>query len=126
MLRVTRIEEGSRTVLIVEGKLTSATKQPLVDLMRGLSVGEGGTQSIVVDLMGVTSIDLDGQQLLKELHLRGASLRAKGCLNRAIVDGITCCAPESAGADAPSGQQATKNEGEKSHDHRTSRTTNSR
>ena len=113
MLRVTRIEEGSKIVLIVEGKLTGATQQPLVELMQGLTAGEGGIQSIVVDLMGVTSIDLEGKRLLKELHLRGASLRAKGCLNRAIVEGITCCAPEPAGAGEVPDHQATKFEGGK-------------
>ena len=113
MLRVTKIEEGSNIVLIVEGKLTGATKGPLEELVKGLPAGDGGIQSIIVDLMGVTSIDVEGKQLLKELHLRGASFRAKGCLNRAIVDGITCCAPEPAGAGAPPEQQTTQREGEK-------------
>ena len=113
MLRVTQIEEGSRIVLIVEGKLTGATKGPLVELIKNLPAGESGVPLIVVDLMGVTSIDVEGKRVLKELHLRGASLRAKGCLNRAIVDGITCCVPESAGADAAPEQQAEESEGEK-------------
>ena len=111
MLRVTQIEEGSKIVFIVEGKLTGATLGPLAELVKGLPKGAEGVQLIVVDLMGITSIDAEGKQLLKELHSRGATFRAKGCLNRAIVDGITCCAPEPAGAGEPTEQQGLKNEG---------------
>ncbi len=65
---------------------------------------------MLVDLMGVTAIDAEGKQLLKELHTRGATFRAKGCLNRAIVEGITCCAPEPAGAGEPPAQQEKQDE----------------
>ena len=110
MLRVTQIEDGASTVFIVEGKLTGATLGPLADLMNRLPAGVEGLQPVVVDLMGVTAIDAEGKQLLKELHSRGATFRAKGCLNRAIVEGITCCAPEPAGAGEPPEQQAEQNE----------------
>jgi hypothetical protein len=66
---------------------------------------------VIVDLMGVTTIDGDGKQLLKDLHARGASFRAKGCLNRAIVEGITCCAPSTAGTVVGPDQQAGGSEG---------------
>jgi anti-anti-sigma regulatory factor len=110
MLRLTKIEDGARTVIIVEGKLTGATLGSLVELMKGIPAGAVEAQPVVVDLMGVTSIDAAGKQLLKELHGRGATLRAKGCLNRAIVDGITCFAPEPAGAGEPPDQQARQSE----------------
>jgi hypothetical protein len=111
MLRVTQIEDGVRTVFVVEGKLMGATLEPLAELMRALPAPQEGVQPVVVDLMGVTSIDADGKQLLKELHRRGATFRAKGCLNRAIVEGITCCAPEPAGAGELPEQQAKQSEG---------------
>ena len=111
MFRVTLREESEGTVFIVEGKLTAATLAPLAELVRGLPTVVGGTQRVVVDLMGVTSIDAEGKELLKELHSLGALFRAKGCLNRAIVEGITCCAPEPAGAGERPEQQATAIEG---------------
>jgi len=111
MFRVSLREEGHRTVLIVEGKLTGATLAPLAELVRKLPIAGGGTEQIVVDLMGVTAIDAEGKELLKGLHALGASFRAKGCLNRAIVEGITCCAPEPAGAGESPERQGTRIEG---------------
>jgi len=109
MLRVTESEEGGSYVLMVEGKLTGATLGPLSDLLQRLPAAFGGAKPVLVDLMGVTSIDTEGKQILKQLHSRGATFRAKGCLNRAIVEGITCCAPEPAGAGALPEQQRQGN-----------------
>jgi hypothetical protein len=111
MFRVTLREEGERTVFIVEGKLTGATLAPLAELVRKLPIAGGGTRQLVVDLLGVTAIDEDGKELLKGLHSLGASFRAKGCLNRAIVEGITCCAPEPAGAGESPERRITESEG---------------
>jgi len=97
MLRVTESEEGGNFVLVVEGKLTGASLGPLSELLHALPAAVGGVRPLLVDLMGVTSIDAEGKRLLKELHSRGATFRAKGCLNRVIVDGITCGAPEARG-----------------------------
>jgi len=105
MLRVTRKQDGAETVIIVEGKLTAATLGPLAELVKAIPGTAGVGQPILVDLMGVTLIDAEGKQLLRELHNRGAVLRAKGCLNRAIVEGITCCAPEPTGAGEPTEPQ---------------------
>lgn len=106
MLRVTESEEGGSYVLVVEGKLTGATLGPLSELLGRLPAAFGGGKQVLVDLMGVTSIDAEGKQILKDLHSRGATFRAKGCLNRAIVAAITCCPPEPAGAGATPEQQA--------------------
>jgi len=113
MLRVTESEEGGSYVLMVEGKLTGATLGPLSDLLQRLPSAFGATRPVLVDLMGVTSIDAEGKQILKQLHSRGATFRAKGCLNRAILEGITCCSSEPAGAGSQLGHQVTGNsEGE--------------
>jgi ABC-type transporter Mla MlaB component len=111
MLRVTLREHGEAAVLVVEGKLIGATLAPLAEMARKLPSRGEGTQQVVVDLMGVTSIDAEGKELLKQLHSLGASFRAKGCLNRAIVEGITCCAPEPAGAGERPERQAPGIEG---------------
>lgn len=105
MLRVTETEQGGSYVLMVEGKLTGATLGPLAELLQRLPAAFGEAKPLLVDLMGVTSIDAEGKQILKELHSRGATFRAKGCLNRAIVAGITCCVPEPAGAGAVPDEQ---------------------
>lgn len=109
MLRVTESEEGGSYVLMVEGKLTGATLGPLSELLQRLPTAFEGARPVLVDLMGVTSIDAEGKQILKALHSRGATFRAKGCLNRAILDGITCSAPEPAGAGAPPEQERNGN-----------------
>ena len=113
MLRVTETEEGGSYVLMVEGKLTGATLGPLSELLGRLPAAFGGGKPVLVDLMGVTSIDAEGKQILRDLHSRGATFRAKGCLNRAIVAAITCCEPEPAGAGAPPEQARGSDQGEK-------------
>jgi len=114
MFRLTQTEEGEATVFVIEGKLSGSTLASLGEFLRTLHAEVGGNRPVIVDLMGVTSIDGDGKQLLKDLHARGASFRAKGCLNRAIVEGITCCAPATSGAAARPDQQADGRErGEK-------------
>lgn len=100
--------------MMVEGKLTAATLGPLSELLQRLPAAFEGAKPLLVDLAGVTSIDAEGKQILKQLHSRGATFKAKGCLNRAIVAAITCCAPEPAGAGAlpePQGQGNDRGEG---------------
>ena len=114
MFRLTQTEEGEATVFVIEGKLSGSTLASLGEFLRTLHAEVGTDRPVIVDLMGVTSIDGDGKQLLKDLHARGATFRAKGCLNRAIVEGITCCAPATSGAAARPDQQADGRErGEK-------------
>jgi hypothetical protein len=112
MFRLTQTEEGGSNVFVIEGKLGGPSLAPLGDLLRSLRAEMGGHQPLIVDLMGVTSIDEGGKGLLKELHAGGATFRAKGCLNRAIVEGITCCESVPAGAGAVPVQQARVGGGE--------------
>jgi len=110
MFRLTQTEEGEATVFVIEGKLSGPTLVSLGEFLRTLHAEVGGNRPVVVDLTGVTSMDGEGKQLLKDLHARGATFRAKGCLNRAIVEGITCCAPAAAGTVAVPEQQAKGSE----------------
>jgi len=113
MFRLTHTEEGGSTVFVIEGKLGGPSLGPLGELLRTLQAEVGGNRPVVVDLMGVTSIDAGGKGLLKELHASGATFRAKGCLNRAIVDGI-CCTPVPAGVGAvPAREGSGGEEGER-------------
>jgi hypothetical protein len=98
MFRLTQTLEGSSTVFIIEGKLTGPAIDAIGELIRKLESDAGSSGPVIVDLMEVTAIDSGGKRLLKELHERGFSFRAKGCLNRAIVEGITCCGPSVEGS----------------------------
>lgn len=91
MFRLTQTIESASTVFIIEGKLAGPAIEAIGELIRKLGTEPGSTGPVIVDLMEVTAIDAGGKALLKELHRRGATFRAKGCLNRAIVEGITCC-----------------------------------
>src|SRR5271167_4663366 len=64
MLRVTESEQGGSYVLMVEGKLTGATLGPLSELLQRLPAAFGGAKPVLVDLIGVTSIDAEGKQIL--------------------------------------------------------------
>ena len=112
MFRLTQTEENGSTVFVFEGKLAGPSLAPLGELLRSLQAELGGNRPVIVDLMGVTAIDHGGKALLKDLHSSGATFRAKGCLNRAIVDGITCCEPQPAGAGAVAAEQGRASGGE--------------
>jgi len=105
MFRLTQTEEGDSTVFVIEGRLMGPALAPLGELLRTLRAEVGSNRPVIVDLMGVTSIDAGGKDLLRHLHANGATFRAKGCLNRAIVEGITCCASEPVGMGARPDQQ---------------------
>jgi hypothetical protein len=112
MFRLTQTEEGDSTVFVIEGKLGGPSLAPLGELLRSLQAEVGGNRPVIVDLVGVTSIDHGGKGLLKGLHASGATFRAKGCLNRAIIEGITCCESQPAGAGAGAVQQGKGSGGE--------------
>ncbi|HUK51836.1 MAG TPA: hypothetical protein VL099_00945 [Candidatus Binatia bacterium] len=97
MFRLTQTVEGSSSVFIIEGRLAGPAIEAIGELIRKLEAEAGMVDPVIVDLTEVTAIDAPGKALLKELHHRGASFRAKGCLNRAIVEGITCCGADSVG-----------------------------
>jgi anti-anti-sigma regulatory factor len=88
MFRFTEAEEKGQTVFVIEGRLAGPAVAALEEVL--LSLEQRGHQvPVLVDLMGVTAMDAAGKGLLAELHAHGATLRAKGCLNRAIVQEIT-------------------------------------
>ena len=86
MLRITVLEEGTEIRFVVEGKLVG----PWVWELRKCWETGGRTQErrTVIDLAGVTHVDLHGKTLLTEMHLEGTQLLASGVMTRAIVEGI--------------------------------------
>ena len=98
MFRLTQTEEGASTVFIIEGSLAGAAIEAVGELVRKREEDSGRGGPLILDLMEVTAIDANGKELLKSLHSRGVTFRARGCLNRAIVEGITCCGPSLEGS----------------------------
>jgi len=96
MFRLTQTVEGSSTVFIIEGSLAGPAIDAVGELIRKLEAGVLSAGTVILDLSEVTAFDSGGKALLAELHARGVTFRAKGCLNRAIVEGITCCGPSTA------------------------------
>ena len=86
MLRITVFEEASETRFVLEGKLVG----PWVGELRKCWKTKERVRERrpVVDLAGVTQIDLHGKALLTEMHLQGIELLASGLLTRAIIEGI--------------------------------------
>jgi outer membrane protein len=88
MLRITIEKRPGKTSLTVEGKLAgpwvSALEQSWKDLRDGSS-----SESLSINLCGVSFIDATGRALLAEIHRQGGKLVAEGCLNQAIVREIT-------------------------------------
>jgi hypothetical protein len=86
MLRITILEETLATRFVLEGKLV----EPWVGELRKCWKTKERVRDRrpVVDLAGVTQIDLHGEALLSEMHLQGTELLASGLLTRAIIEGI--------------------------------------
>jgi anti-anti-sigma regulatory factor len=89
MLKITGQRDSSPDPisLILEGKLAGPWVDELNSYWRQIS---GNQQSgAVIDLTGVTFIDVNGKALLTKLWQQGAELRAAGCLTRCIIEEIT-------------------------------------
>ncbi len=89
MLKITGQRDASPDPisLILEGKLAGPWVDELNSYWRQIS---GNQQSgAVIDLTGVTFIDVNGKALLTKLWQQGAELRASGCLTRCVVEEIT-------------------------------------
>ncbi len=68
-LRVIRDRELSATVVKVEGELIGSGTVELVKLCQGLA------KSIVLDLQGLTTVDMEGLAVIRRLRARGIRLR---------------------------------------------------
>lgn len=84
MLKITNRNDGTTTILDLEGKLAG----PWVDELehcwqRAISDGR-----VRIVLKAVTFIDAAGRRLLTDMHRQGAELVAQGCMTKAIVEEI--------------------------------------
>src|SRR5262245_26523542 len=89
MLKITKHRDAtSESVsLVLEGRLAGPWVEELETCWRQIQANPKG--GAVIDLTGVTFVDVDGKALLTRMWQQGAQLHAIGCLNRCIVDEIT-------------------------------------
>ena len=77
MLKITVLDSGLEQRLIVEGKLTGPCVSELESAWNQARQA-GGSHRIVIDLKGVTAIDLKGEAALETMIAEGAHLEVKG------------------------------------------------
>ena len=86
MLRITTHSCLKTLRLIVEGRLEGAYVLELENCWQPATSAEGAP--VVVDVTGVTFIDLGGKQLLTQMHEQGARLLATGIMTKQIVEEV--------------------------------------
>lgn len=89
MLKITKQRDaGSESMSFkLEGRLAGPWVEELDTCWRQRAANPQGRT--VVDLSGVTFVDVDGKALLTRMWQQGAELRATGCLTKCIVEEIT-------------------------------------
>ena len=84
MLKITVLDSGLEQKVMVEGKLTEACVPELESAWNQARQG-GGSRPIVVDIRGVTAIDLKGEAALETMIAEGARLAVKGLYCEYVV-----------------------------------------
>jgi anti-anti-sigma regulatory factor len=88
MIRISKIPEGSRSHLLVEGKLSDGS----VDILETSwlnAQSELNDEPMRIDLSGVTYVDCRGRALLERMIRSGTEVQAAGLMLRAIIEEIT-------------------------------------
>ena len=88
MLRITVIESTSEQRWILQGRLTESTIEELIISWRA-NRRCPPSQSCVVDLNQITSIDKDGEQVLRMMLRDGAKLVATGLYTRHLLESLS-------------------------------------
>jgi len=87
MLKITKHPDTGSVSLRLEGRLAGPWVKELENCWLQMQANPQGRA--VVDLTGVTFVDVEGKALLTRMWQQGAQLHAVGCLNRCIVEEIT-------------------------------------
>jgi hypothetical protein len=88
VIRISQIREGSRSHLLVEGKLSDGCVDVLETSwieMQSELIGE----PVRLDLSGVTYVDRKGRALLERMIRSGTELQATGLVLKAVIEEIT-------------------------------------
>ena len=88
MLRITVTETVSEQRWILQGRLTGSTIEELITSWRANRRGQP-SQSCVVDLNEITSIDKDGEQVLLMMLQDGAKFVANGLYTRHLLESLS-------------------------------------
>ena len=97
MLRITVTENTSERRWILQGRLTGSTIEELITSWRANRRGEP-SQSCVVDLNEITSIDKDGEQVLLMMLRDGAKFVATGLYTKHLLESLSL--QDSSGGDS--------------------------
>ena len=87
MIRINRIHENTRVLLIVEGSLSGAWVDELEKCWRDAK-RSAPEEQIRIELSGVNYIDENGRRLLKCMFSEGAELLATGVMTKGIIEEI--------------------------------------
>lgn len=103
MLRISTYAEGESLIMKLEGEIAGDWAAELDRCWCSLisSSEPRAAKPVEVDLTAVTYIDAGGEAILTAMYRRGAKLKARGLLNRFIVQQITH--PGRKGGPEPSG-----------------------
>jgi hypothetical protein len=88
MFKITTSTNAGTVRLIVEGKLSSACVGELDKCWQASRLLE--SETILMDLTGVTYIDASGKQLLKRMHEQGTAFLCAGLMTRFLIEEIRC------------------------------------
>ncbi|HSB09883.1 MAG TPA: hypothetical protein VLM38_10395 [Blastocatellia bacterium] len=101
MFRI-HINRGSEsTSLTIEGKLTGPWVRELEKCWRA-ELSADSLKPIEVHLAAVLFVDVEGRELLMRMRREHATLVARGCLMKSLVEGIEMkLSGESSAGDAP-------------------------
>lgn len=84
MFKISIVETPSQRRLVLEGRLVSPWTAEVVAAWRNAAEQLDG-RSLVVDLMNVTLISSDGEEVLSELMRNGVRFSCGGVLTRHVV-----------------------------------------
>lgn len=87
MLRITMVENASEQRWILQGRLTCHSIDELVASWSAHR-DRPPTQSCIVDLNEVTSIDKDGEQIIQMMIRDGAKFVATGLYTRRLLESL--------------------------------------
>jgi hypothetical protein len=88
MLRITVTETTSEQRWILQGRLTGSTIEELITSWRANQRCQS-SQSCVVDLNEITSIDRDGEQVLLMMLRDGAKFVATGLYTKHLLESLS-------------------------------------
>jgi hypothetical protein len=100
MLKISAEDTGDSLRLMLEGRLVG----PWIAELRRVCSEYGApatTKKLTIDLCGLTSMDVSGQQLLQDLFDLGASLRCADVMNQYLVELMSLTKKKSDGACRP-------------------------